>query len=360
MQTTGAASEGGLRARPPGTGGQASEGTLVSPLHTKMDDDEGDKQIEDEEEKVEAVKGITHRSPPGSASQLLAGGIAGAFSKTCTAPLARLTILFQLQGMQTDIGSLGRPSIVREASRIAFEEGIRAFWKGNGVTIVHRLPYSAISFYSYEKYKRFLLDITGTEGRQESLGVGMGTNLLAGGGAGLTAASSTYPLDLIRTRLAAQRNERYYKGIGHALRTIRRDEGMKGLYKGMGTTLLGVGPNIAINFCVYDTLKSFWTVGRSDYSGPWTSLVCGSVAGITSSTVSFPLDLVRRRMQLEGAGGKAPIYKSGILGTFMHIVKTEGWSGLYRGILPEYLKVVPSVGIVFMTYESIKRCLSSE
>jgi solute carrier family 25 phosphate transporter 23/24/25/41 len=63
-------------------------------------------------------------------------------------------------------------------------------------------------------------------------------------------------------------------------------------------------------------------------------------------------------MQLEGAGGRALIYRSGIWGTFMHIVKTEGWTGLYRGILPEYLKVVPSVGIVFMTYESIKRFLS--
>ncbi|KAH7295746.1 hypothetical protein KP509_27G063900 [Ceratopteris richardii] len=262
--------------------------------------------------------------------------------------------------MHTESSALGRPSILREASRIAVEEGFRAFWKGNGVTIIHRLPYSAISFYSYEKYKRCLLGLAGMNRSRESLSVGMGTNLLAGGGAGLTAASATYPLDLIRTRLAAQRNERYYKGINHAIQTIFKDEGLRGLYKGMGTTLLGVGPNIAINFCVYDTLKSFATVGRSDYSGPWTSLLCGSVAGITSSSVSFPLDLVRRRMQLEGAAGKARVYRTGVAGMFMQIVKTEGWSGLYRGILPEYLKVVPSVGIVFMTYESIKRFLSGE
>eukprot|EP00250_Pteridium_aquilinum_P008156 c17722_g1_i4 orf=879-1649(-) len=243
MQAPETATEGGLHTRPPYSatgipGGQANEGSSVLPSQIRMDDDESGKEEEGVVNKIEAVKAIARQSAHGSASQLLAGGIAGAFSKTCTAPLARLTILFQLQGMQTEIGTLGRPSIVKEASRIAFEEGIRAFWKGNGVTIVHRLPYSAISFYSYEKYKRFLLGMTGMEGRRESLSVGMGTNLLAGGGAGLTAASSTYPLDLIRTRLAAQRNERYYKGIGHALKTIRRDEGMKGLYKGMGTTLL--------------------------------------------------------------------------------------------------------------------------
>jgi hypothetical protein len=72
---------------------------------------------------------------------------------------------------------------------------------------------------------------------------------------------------------------------------------------------------------------------------------------------TFPIDLVRRRMQLEGAGGKARVYTSGLVGTFRHIIKTEGWFGLYRGIIPEYYKVIPSVGIVFMTYELIKQVL---
>ena len=76
------------------------------------------------------------------------------------------------------------------------------------------------------------------------------------------------------------------------------------------------------------------------------------------SAVTFPLDLVRRRMQLEGAGGRARVYNSGLFGTFRHIVHTEGFRGLYRGILPEYCKVVPSVGIVFMTYEILKSFLS--
>lgn len=63
-------------------------------------------------------------------------------------------------------------------------------------------------------------------------------------------------------------------------------------------------------------------------------------------------------MQLEGAGGRARVYNTGLHGTFKHIVKTEGLKGLYRGILPEYYKVVPSVGIVFMTYETLKTFLS--
>lgn len=63
-------------------------------------------------------------------------------------------------------------------------------------------------------------------------------------------------------------------------------------------------------------------------------------------------------MQLEGAGGRARVYKTGLFGTFRHIVRAEGLRGLYRGILPEYYKVVPSIGIVFMTYEKMKQILS--
>ncbi|KAJ7545466.1 hypothetical protein O6H91_09G121300 [Diphasiastrum complanatum] len=304
----------------------------------------------------ERIRQVVRTSQYGGASQLLAGGIAGAVSKTCTAPLARLTILFQVQGMHRK-GSLGHASIFQEASRIFREEGVRAFWKGNLVTVVHRLPYSSINFFAYERYKAVLLNLTGKSSTQESLGVGMGTRLLAGGGAGITAASLTYPLDLVRTRLSAQTNVMYYKGIMHALVTISRDEGFRGLYKGMGTTLLGVGPNIAINFCAYETLKSIWVSKRPDYSNIAASLFCGSLAGICSSTATFPLDLVRRRMQLEGAAGRARVYKTGLVGTVSHIIQTEGWFGLYRGILPEYFKVMPSVGIVFMTYEFMKRLL---
>ncbi|KAK9180198.1 hypothetical protein WN943_029405 [Citrus x changshan-huyou] len=76
--------------------------------------------------------------------------------------------------------------------------------------------------------------------------------------AGITAASVTYPLDLVRTRLVAQTKVIYYRGNCHALQTICRDEGILGLYKGLGATLLGVWPSIAISFSVYETLRCFW------------------------------------------------------------------------------------------------------
>ncbi|KAK8994671.1 hypothetical protein V6N11_045746 [Hibiscus sabdariffa] len=266
----------------------------------------------------------------GTVQQLLAGGIAGAFGKTCTAPLARLTILFQVQGMHSDVSSLSKVSVWREASRIINEEGFRAFWKGNLVTIAHRLPYSAVNFYAYEHYKILLQSILCVENEGK-----------------------------IASADLAQRNSIYYRGIWHAFHTICRDEGFLGLYKGLGATLLGVGPSLAISFSVYESLRSHWQLQRPSDSTIMVSLACGSLSGIASSTATFPVDLVRRRMQLEGAAGRARVYKTGLLGTFRHIIQSEGLGGLYRGILPEYYKVVPGVGIVFMTYETLKMLLSS-
>ncbi|XP_039034072.1 mitochondrial substrate carrier family protein B-like [Hibiscus syriacus] len=294
----------------------------------------------------------------GTVSQLLAGGVAGALSKTCTAPLARLTILFQVQGMHSDAATIRKASIWREASRIVGEEGFRAFWKGNLVTIAHRLPYSSLNFYAYEQYKKLLYMFPGLESHGKSMSSDLCIHFVGGGLAGITAASATYPLDLVRTRLAAQTNVTYYRGIWHALRTICKDEGGLGLYKGLGTTLLGVGPSIAISFSVYESLRSFWQARRPHDSTVLVSLSCGSLSGIASSTAIFPLDLIRRRKQLEGAGGRARVYTTGLFGTFKHIFRTEGFRGLYRGILPEYYKVVPGVGICFMTYETLKMVLA--
>ncbi|EXC19375.1 Mitochondrial substrate carrier family protein B [Morus notabilis] len=315
-----------------------------------------------------SVRGLTPQQRPqqsmhqqsqiGTMSQLVAGGVAGALSKTCTAPLARLTILFQVQGMHSDVTTLRKASIWREASRIVGEEGFRAFWKGNLVTIAHRLPYSSVNFYAYEHYKKLLQMIPGLESRRQSMKTDLCVHFVGGGLAGITAASATYPLDLVRTRLAAQTNTMYYRGIWHALRTISCEEGIFGLYKGLGATLLGVGPNIAISFSVYESLRSSWQSHRPHDSSILVSLACGSLSGIASSTATFPLDLVRRRKQLEGAGGRARVYTTGLFGTFKHIFRTEGLRGLYRGILPEYYKVVPGVGICFMTYETLKLLLA--
>lgn len=144
-------------------------------------------------------------------------------------------LLSQIQGMQSEAAILSSPNIWREASRIINEEGFRAFWKGNLVTVAHRLPYGAVNFYSYEEYKTvsciqvsfrvrsvsssclsvarplpcfFCLQILYSnpvlQRYRGNAGVDMSVHFVSGGLAGLTAASATYPLDLVRTRLSAQ------------------------------------------------------------------------------------------------------------------------------------------------------------
>lgn len=327
---------------------------------------------------------------------LLAGGIAGGISKTATAPLARLTILYQVQGLKmaslassssaaTSMGPskfqpstassflydqasstrlAGRHSsnsfqtrfgVLEGLQTIIRQEGVRSLWKGNGVTIVHRLPYSATNFWVYEMVNEFWKERIPAKSPLSLEDISR--RFVAGGVAGLTACTMAYPLDLVRTLLAAQTTKRYYRGIGHALATIVRESGPFGLYRGLSATLMQVGPSLSINYAAYETARSIW-LSRSNESNPSvvTSLACGSLAGLISSTMTFPLDLVRRRMQLQGQAGTTKAYHS-YGGAFRSIVAAEGWRGLYSGILPEYYKVIPGVAIAFCTYEIAKRVL---
>lgn len=243
-------------------------------------------------------------------------------------------------------------SVWQALRAVVQREGVRSLWKGNGVTIIHRLPYSATNFWTYETVNELWKQHAPCQG---PLAFGDVTRrLCAGGVAGLTACALAYPLDLIRTRLAAQTTTRYYHGIGHAIRTIVQDEGAWGLYRGLGATLVQVGPCLAINYAAYETARSFW-LSHTDLDAPTVtmSLVCGSFAGLVSSSATFPLDLVRRRMQLQGQAGSARVYTS-YFGAFRTMAKSEGVRGLYSGILPEYYKVIPGVAIAFCAYEMLK------
>ncbi|KAK9811166.1 hypothetical protein WJX73_007741 [Symbiochloris irregularis] len=245
-----------------------------------------------------------------SAKLLLAGGVAGAVSKTATAPLARLTILLQVQALQPQ-PSTGVPA--------------------------HKLPLR-------ETFARVI--------RTE------GARFTAGGAAGLIACTVAYPLDLMRTRLAAQTSSNYYSGISGTFTTILRDEGAAGLYRGLCPTLAQVAPSLAINYCAYETLRSVWMSRTNSTGSPPVpvSLACGSAAGIAASTLTFPLDLVRRRLQLEGQAGQHR-YTS-YADVFRQVVRKHGMRGLYAGIVPEYCKVVPGVALAFCAYEFMKQQLS--
>ena len=361
-----AAGKGKARARRR-WGARGDEATTSEELSTSNDGDGGGGDDDDGSSDGRYERAFAS-SMNDTTKLLVCGGIAGAFSKTCTAPLARLTILRQLQGTNAVPGwnaeAQGRSGIIHSLRRIVQTEGVAALWKGNGVTIIHRLPYSAANFYAYEQIMNALDTAMKTLHFDENgdpssgtFGWGVAQRLLAGGSAGCIACTMTYPLDLIRTRLAAQTTTRHYTGIADAFVKILRDEGTKGLYRGLRPTLIGVGPNLALNFAAYETFRNYFTelntsrLSGVEYVHPMAvNMASGSVAAVVSATATFPIDLVRRRMQMRDA-----VKGDSFIGVFKRVLAKEGVTGLYRGVLAEYAKVIPGVALTYTTYAFLKR-----
>eukprot|EP01104_Vermistella_antarctica_P017360 TRINITY_DN6141_c0_g2_i2.p1 TRINITY_DN6141_c0_g2~~TRINITY_DN6141_c0_g2_i2.p1 ORF type:complete len:525 (+),score=30.29 TRINITY_DN6141_c0_g2_i2:156-1730(+) len=241
-------------------------------------------------------------------SYLFAGGVAGAVSRTAVAPLVRLKILFQVQPPPHEYKGVrqGLKKIVRE-------EGARGCFRGNGANVARVAPASALQFLAYENYKKFLLrrkypddpeptaptsTSTSSPRKKSSRSLNIYERLFAGGMAGMTSATIVYPLDFIRARLTVQKDFRY-KGILHGLSTVIRTEGPLALYKGLTPTLIGIVPFIAIDFAAYETLREHAPVNKNGKPTVIGTVFSGALAGSIGQTVVYPLDLVRRRIQVQ-------------------------------------------------------------
>lgn len=310
--------------------------------------------------------------PISALKHLFAGGVAGSVAKTVTAPLSRLTILFQVHSLVTT--KENRPkyatSYTEGMRKIIQRGGLLSMWKGNGTSVIHRFPFSAINFFVYEN----MLDITTKNRHLFELNQSQSktkdapplARMISGATAGCTACVACYPLDLVRTRLTTELpGQEYYKGITDAFAKILKSEGVSGLYAGLGPTLFVAVPNFAISYTVYGTLKEyvlddelFYNLRKVDVDGQESlglqlTLLCGAASGTLSTLVTFPFDTVRRRMQIQNL--HIPEHKrlSGV-GQIKVLMQNEGFRGIYRGLTPELLKVVPMVGTMFTVYEFLK------
>lgn len=300
---------------------------------------------------------------------LIAGGIAGGVSRTAVAPLERLKILLQVQNPLNPKYS----GTVQGLRYIWNAEGIRGFFKGNGANCARIIPNSAVKFYSYEQASSSILWLYRRQTGDENAEHTPLSRLAAGACAGIIAMSATYPMDMVRGRLTVQteNSPNKYRGLVHGLSTIIREEGPKAVYKGWLPSVIGVIPYVGLNFAVYETLKDILTknktFGLSDGSelNVVTKLACGAAAGTVGQTVAYPLDVVRRRMQMVGwkdaapvvtGDGRitAPVQYSGMVDAFRKTVQNEGFIALYRGLVPNSVKVVPSIAIAFVTYEVLR------
>ncbi|KAG4187467.1 hypothetical protein ERO13_A08G099868v2 [Gossypium hirsutum] len=181
-------------------------------------------------------------------------------------------------------------------------------FKGNGTNCARIIPNSAVKFFSYEEASKGILYLYRQQSGNEDAQFTPLLRLGAGACAGIIAMSATYPMDMVRGRLTVQteKSPRQYRGIFHALLTVLREEGPRALYKGWLPSVIGVVPYVGLNFAVYESLKD-WLIKRKPLGlvedselGVTTRLACGAAAGTIGQTVAYPLDVIRRRMQMVG------------------------------------------------------------
>ncbi|AWP11159.1 putative mitochondrial coenzyme A transporter SLC25A42-like [Scophthalmus maximus] len=225
------------------------------------------------------------------------------------------------------------------------KEGLLSLWRGNSATMVRVMPYAAIQFSSHDQYKELLGGYYGYQGKA----LPPFPRFLAGSLAGTTAAMLTYPLDMVRARMAVTAREMYCN-IMHVFVRISQEEGLKTLYRGFTPTILGVIPYAGITFFTYETLKKLHAEKtKRSQPYPYERLAFGACAGLIGQSSSYPLDVVRRRMQTAGVTGSS--YGT-ILGTMREIVKHEGViRGLYKGLSMNWLKGPIAVGISLTTFD---------
>ncbi|XP_006149615.1 calcium-binding mitochondrial carrier protein SCaMC-1 [Tupaia chinensis] len=268
---------------------------------------------------------------------LLAGGVAGACARTCTAPLDRLKILMQAQSLETK-----KVKIMSRLIEMVKEGGVISLWRGNGVNVIKIAPETAVKVWSYEQFKRFIAN----EGARLEPYERFASGCLAGA----TSLSLTYPLEVLKTNLNISKTGQY-SGMVDCARKIWKFEKISGFYKGFIPSLLSVIPYAGVDISANELLKTYWLNTYAENPGLMILLGCSAFSNLCGQFVSYPLFLVRTHMQVQG------IPHLNMINLFSEIYKRNGVTGLFRGMPPNFLKLLPSVCINCVVYESIKPLL---
>lgn len=175
------------------------------------------------------------------------------------------------------------------------EGGVVGLWRGNGINVIKIAPESAIKFAAYEQCKRIIL------GDRKGATLEMYERFMAGAMAGSISQTAIYPLEVMKTRLALRKTGQY-KGIADAAHKIYAREGLRSFYKGYIPNILGIIPYAGIDLAVYETLKKKYIKNHPGYEQPsiFLLLACGSASSTLGQVCSYPLALIRTRLQAQG------------------------------------------------------------
>ena len=258
---------------------------------------------------------------------------------------------------------------------INHQDGLRGLFRGHSATLLGIFPYAELQFGANEQTRSVLI----TSRAQET----PLRRLLSGSIAGVTSVFLTYPLEVIRVRLAFETKKDSRSSLPSATKpsafsapapiaavaASTPKSGLINFYRGFTPTLVGMLPYAGMSFLTHDTatdwlrlpaLAPYTTISSTfsrDPNAPtilryWAELLAGGFAGLVSQTASYPLEVIRRRMQVGGAVGDG--HRLGMAETSATVWKEAGFKGFWVGLTIGYIKVVPMVAMSFFVYERMK------
>ncbi|KAJ2866003.1 hypothetical protein GGH94_001854 [Coemansia aciculifera] len=287
----------------------------------------------------------------------VAGAGAGCVSSVVTCPLDVAKTRLQYQGVLQEryrqLGYTPYKGTLNTLRRILAEEGVHGLYRGLAPMMMGYLPTWAIYFGAYEALKGELSHSLGSDG-------GALVHVLSAMGAGGTTSLVTNPIWVLKSRFMTQSayTEYRYNSMWHAVQVIRRTEGWRGFYKGLGSSLLGV-THVAVQFPLYEHLKR-WLSTPSDSAGSPRRLessrilLASAMSKMVASTVTYPHEVIRTRLQNQTT---MPYKYRGILHAVSLIHAEEGMRAFYRGLSTNLIRTVPASMMTLLTYELLIRLL---
>jgi len=286
--------------------------------------------------------------------------VSGAVAKTITAPIERVKLIIQTQDSNPKIRSGEVPrytGIINCFTRVQAEQGVGAFWRGNGTNIIRYFPTQAFNLAFKDGIKKMFPKYNKKTNPIASFGV----NLASGGLAGAGSLVIVYPLDYARTRLASDvgSGKAQFNGLLDCLRkTASGPSGILSLYNGFGVSVAGIIPYRGAYFGVFDTMVDYNPYAKSDNNvkRAASTFVCAQSAALAAGYLSYPFDTVRRRLQMQSDKPKAEWMYSSTTNCFAKIAKDEGMTAFFKGAGANALRTV-GAALVLVFYSEIQRSI---
>jgi solute carrier family 25 (adenine nucleotide translocator) protein 4/5/6/31 len=285
----------------------------------------------------------------------MAGGVSAAVSKTMVAPIERVKMLLQVQDNIKGMSEANKYKGISDCfMRVNSEQGFASFWRGNMANVVRYFPTQALNFACKDFYKQWLCPYKPSDGMKFFLG-----NCASGGAAGATSLCFVYPLDFARTRLAADvgsGKNREYTGLVNCLTKTAGSDGIGGLYRGFGISVVGIIGYRASYFGMFDTGKAIMFPDKKNVN---VLAMWGFAQFVTVSAgiVSYPLDTVRRRLMMQSGLPEAERRYTGTMDCFNKIAAQEGPSAFFKGCLSNVIRGTGGA-LVLVFYDRIQAIMN--